>query len=153
MTGLPFPEISPFVFPDPVFGVQIPLRWYALAYIIGIVLGWRLSVAALRRPHLWAGGVAPMTPPQLEALLTWIILGIIAGGRLGYVLFYQPGYFLQNPLEIPAIWQGGMSFHGGFLGAWPMRSPWPRRRRSSWAASPTSSMPSFGAGPRRCLGA
>jgi phosphatidylglycerol:prolipoprotein diacylglycerol transferase len=57
-----------------------------------------------------------MTPPQLEALLTWIILGIIAGGRLGYVLFYQPGYFLQNPLEIPAIWQGGMSFHGGFLG-------------------------------------
>jgi phosphatidylglycerol:prolipoprotein diacylglycerol transferase len=57
-----------------------------------------------------------MTPPQLEALLTWIILGIIAGGRLGYVLFYQPAYFLQNPLEIPAIWQGGMSFHGGFLG-------------------------------------
>ncbi len=116
MTGFAFPEISPYVIPWPVGGWQIPLRWYALAYIVGILLGWRLSVAALRRPRLWAGGVAPMTPQQLEALLTWIILGIIAGGRLGFVLFYQPGYFLENPLEIPAIWQGGMSFHGGFLG-------------------------------------
>jgi phosphatidylglycerol:prolipoprotein diacylglycerol transferase len=116
MSGLPFPDISPEVFSVTLFGVTLALRWYALAYIVGIVLGWRLSVAALRRPHLWRGGVAPMTPAQLEALLTWIILGIIAGGRLGYVLFYRPGYYLQNPLEIPALWQGGMSFHGGFLG-------------------------------------
>jgi phosphatidylglycerol:prolipoprotein diacylglycerol transferase len=83
---------------------------------VGIVAGWRLSVAALRRPHLWAGGVAPMTPAQLESLLTWIIVGIIGGGRLGYVLLYQPGHFLQNPWEIPMIWTGGLSFHGGFLG-------------------------------------
>jgi phosphatidylglycerol:prolipoprotein diacylglycerol transferase len=116
MTGLPFPDISPEIFSVTVFGMTLALRWYALAYIVGIVLGWRLSVAALRRPHLWAGGSAPMTPTQLEALLTWIILGIIAGGRLGYVLFYQPGYYLSHPLEIPALWQGGMSFHGGFLG-------------------------------------
>jgi phosphatidylglycerol:prolipoprotein diacylglycerol transferase len=116
MSGLPFPDISPEVFSVTLFGVTLALRWYALAYIVGIVLGWRLSVAALRRPQLWRGGVAPMTPVQLEALLTWIILGIIAGGRLGYVLFYRPGYYLQNPLEIPALWQGGMSFHGGFLG-------------------------------------
>jgi phosphatidylglycerol:prolipoprotein diacylglycerol transferase len=116
MTGIPFPDIAPEVFSVTLFGVTLSLRWYALAYIVGILLGWRLSVLALRRQHLWAGGVPPMTPAQLEALLTWIILGIIAGGRLGYVLFYRPGHYLQNPWEIPAIWQGGMSFHGGLLG-------------------------------------
>ncbi|TNC74663.1 prolipoprotein diacylglyceryl transferase [Rubellimicrobium roseum] len=116
MTGIPFPDISPELVSVSLFGMQFALRWYALAYIVGILIGWRLSVAALRRPHLWAGGVAPMTPAQLEALLTWIILGIIAGGRIGYVLFYQPGHFLRNPWEIPMIWQGGMSFHGGFIG-------------------------------------
>ena len=113
---IPFPDISPYVIPFPVAGWQVPLRWYALAYILGIVAGWRLSVLALRRPHLWAGSRPPMTPPALEALLSWIILGIIAGGRLGYVVLYRPSYFLQNPLEIPAIWQGGMSFHGGLIG-------------------------------------
>ncbi len=112
---IPFPDISPYVLP-PIGGWQVPLRWYALAYIVGIVLGWRLSVAALRRPHLWAGGVPAMTPAQLEALLSWIILGIIAGGRLGYVVLYKPLYFLRNPWEIPAIWEGGMSFHGGLIG-------------------------------------
>lgn len=116
MTGLPFPDISPEVFSVTLFGATFALRWYALAYIVGIVLGWRLSVAALRRPHLWAGGAAPMTPAQLESLLTWIIVGIIAGGRLGYALLYQPVHYLQNPLEILMLWTGGMSFHGGFLG-------------------------------------
>ena len=116
MTGIPFPNVSPEVFSVTLFGVTLALRWYALAYIVGIAIGWRISVAALKRPHLWAGGRAPMTPPQLEALLTWIILGIIAGGRLGYVLFYRPGHYLQNPWEIPILWEGGMSFHGGFIG-------------------------------------
>ena len=116
MTGIPFPDISPEIFSITLRGTTFALRWYALAYIVGILLGWRLSDAALKRPHLWAGSVAPMTPQQLEALLTWIILGIIAGGRLGYVLFYRPAYYLANPAEIPALWQGGMSFHGGFLG-------------------------------------
>ena len=114
-TGILFPNLSPLVFPDGLWGYGIPLRWYALAYIIGIVIGWRIAVAALNRPRLW-GGTAPMTPPQLENLLTWIIVGIIAGGRLGYVLFYNPAYYLANPLEIPILWQGGMSFHGGFIG-------------------------------------
>jgi phosphatidylglycerol:prolipoprotein diacylglycerol transferase len=116
MTGIPFPDVSPEVFSVTLFGVTLALRWYALAYIVGILIGWRISVAALKRPHLWAGGQAPMTPPLLEALLTWIILGIIAGGRLGYVLFYRPSYYLQNPWEIPILWEGGMSFHGGFIG-------------------------------------
>lgn len=116
MTGFLFPDISPYVIPWPVFGWQVPLRWYALAYIVGILLGWRLAAAALRRPWLWPRDAPPMTPAQLESLLTWIILGIIAGGRLGYVLFYRPAYYLANPLEIPAVWEGGMSFHGGLIG-------------------------------------
>ncbi|MCW8843017.1 MAG: prolipoprotein diacylglyceryl transferase [Rhodobacteraceae bacterium] len=99
-----------------MFGVDIALRWYALAYIVGIIIGWRLIVMALRRPKLWRAPGAPMDARQSEDLLTWVILGVILGGRLGYVLFYKPAYYLANPTEILVIWQGGMSFHGGFLG-------------------------------------
>ena len=97
-------------------GFDFALRWYALAYIAGIVIGWRIIVAAVQRPALWPGDRAPMTPEQVEEFLTWAVLGIVAGGRLGYALFYQPGYYLANPVEILYVWQGGMSFHGGFLG-------------------------------------
>lgn len=117
MTGsLPFPNIAPEIFSISLFGFDFALRWYALAYIVGIVLGWRLAVRAVKTPRLWRDETPVMTPSQIEDLLTWIILGIILGGRLGYVLFYQPGYYLQNPAEILAIWQGGMAFHGGLLG-------------------------------------
>lgn len=114
-------EFPPFLGPD-VFslelgGFTLALRWYALAYIAGFVIGWRLIVAALRRPHLWPGGQAPLRPEQVEALLTWIILGVILGGRLGFVMFYQPGYYLAHPAQILMVWEGGMSFHGGLLGA------------------------------------
>ena len=115
-TGLPFPDISPEIFRIAVFGFEFALRWYALAYIVGILIGWRIAHAALKRPALWRGGVPAMTTEQLEALLTWIVVGIIGGGRLGYVLLYKPGYYLQNPWEIPVLWEGGMSFHGGFIG-------------------------------------
>ncbi len=114
--AIPFPALSPEIFSVTVFGIELALRWYAMAYIVGILLGWRLAVAAARRPRLWAGDSSPLTADHLEQLLTWIIVGVISGGRLGYVLFYQPGYYLANPLEIPIIWRGGMSFHGGFLG-------------------------------------
>ncbi|MTJ03174.1 MAG: prolipoprotein diacylglyceryl transferase [Sediminimonas qiaohouensis] len=113
---IPFPDISPEIFTLPLFGMEFALRWYALAYIVGILVAWRISLAALRRPALWRAQTPPMTARQLEDLLTWVVLGIILGGRLGFVMFYQPGYYLQNPLEILRIWQGGMSFHGGFLG-------------------------------------
>ena len=115
-SAIPFPDISPDIFSITLGGMEFALRWYALAYIVGILLGWRLALVTLRRPALWPKGTAPMTGEQLEGLMTWIILGIVAGGRLGYVLFYQPGYYLQNPGEILILWQGGMSFHGGFLG-------------------------------------
>ena len=113
---LPFPDISPEIFSISLFGVEFALRWYALAYIVGIVLGWRLAVRAIKQDRLWPENSPVMTARQVEDLLTWIILGVILGGRLGYVLFYQPGYYLQNPGEILAVWQGGMAFHGGLLG-------------------------------------
>lgn len=116
IAAIPFPSLSPELFSIDIFGFHLALRWYALAYIAGILLGWRFTIMTIRRPALWQGSQPPMTAQQIEDLLTWIILGIIIGGRLGYVLFYQPGYYLANPGEIPIIWQGGMSFHGGFLG-------------------------------------
>ncbi|MGZ9811510.1 prolipoprotein diacylglyceryl transferase [Pseudoroseicyclus sp. H15] len=116
MTGIPFPDISPEIFSIDLGGFHFALRWYALAYIVGMVIGWRILVAALRRPALWARNTPPMRPEATETLLTAIVLGVIGGGRLGYVLFYQPGYYLSHPLEIIRIWDGGMSFHGGFLG-------------------------------------
>lgn len=113
--AIPFPEISPEVFSITLGGRTFALYWYALAYIVGILVGWRIAVMAVNSDRVWADG-PPMTPRQVEDFLTWIILGIILGGRLGYVLFYQPAYFLANPVEIVAVWNGGMAFHGGFLG-------------------------------------
>jgi phosphatidylglycerol:prolipoprotein diacylglycerol transferase len=114
--AIPFPNLSSELFSISLFGAEFALRWYALAYIAGILIGWRIAVALVRRPKLWPGDLAPMTAAQVEELLTSVILGIIVGGRLGYVLFYQPGYYLAHPLEIPMVWTGGMSFHGGLLG-------------------------------------
>ena len=113
---LPFPNISPEVFSISVFGFELALRWYALAYIAGILIGWRMVVMTVKTPRLWIKNQPVMTPTQIEDLLTWVILGVIFGGRLGYVLFYQPSYYLQNPSEILYVWQGGMAFHGGLLG-------------------------------------
>ncbi len=112
---IPFPQISPEIFTIHLFGLSFSLRWYALAYLIGLIVGWRIIVGLMRRPALW-GGRAPMRPEQAEELLTWVVLGVVLGGRLGFVLFYEPGYYLANPGQILKLWQGGMSFHGGFLG-------------------------------------
>ncbi|MEL6209444.1 MAG: prolipoprotein diacylglyceryl transferase [Pseudomonadota bacterium] len=116
MLVLPFPQIDPALVSIEVAGVELSLRWYALAYIAGLILGWRAVVWLMRRPRLWPADRAPMTPDAPEALLTWMVLGVVLGGRLGFVLFYNPTYYLSHPLEIFAIWQGGMAFHGGFLG-------------------------------------
>jgi phosphatidylglycerol:prolipoprotein diacylglycerol transferase len=113
--AIPFPNISPEIFSINIFGFSLVLRWYAMAYIVGIAIGWQLIKAALKRPHLWRNG-PPMEVKQLEDLLTYIVIGVIGGGRLGYVFFYNPGDYLNNPLDILKIWEGGLSFHGGFLG-------------------------------------
>ena len=112
---MPFPDIDPVLVSFRLGGIEFAIRWYALAYIAGLLLGWRYVVWLCRRPALW-GGRAPMPAERADDLLTWMILGVILGGRIGYVLFYQPAYFAQNPSEILAVWQGGMSFHGGLIG-------------------------------------
>jgi phosphatidylglycerol:prolipoprotein diacylglycerol transferase len=93
----------------------IAIRWYALAYIGGIVLGWIYARSLVKKERLW-GGPAPISLPQLDDFILWVTVGIIVGGRAGYVLFYNPAFFAQHPGEIFQLWNGGMSFHGGFLG-------------------------------------
>ncbi len=93
----------------------IVIRWYALAYIGGIVLGWIYARALVKNEKLW-GGPAAMTLAQLDDFILWVTVGIILGGRTGYVLFYNLPFFIQHPAEILELWKGGMSFHGGFMG-------------------------------------
>src|SRR5260221_4552478 len=93
----------------------IAIRWYALAYIGGIVLGW-LYARALIKNEKRGGGPAPITLLQMDDFILWVTVGIILGGRTGYVLFYNLAFFIQHPAEIFELWKGGMSFHGGFLG-------------------------------------
>ncbi len=88
----------------------IALRWYALAWVAGIVIGWRYVLQLAKSPG------AAMTPKMVDDFIVWATVGIVGGGRLGYVIFYQPEFYLHNPLEILYVWQGGMSFHGGLLG-------------------------------------
>ncbi|MBN9673621.1 prolipoprotein diacylglyceryl transferase [Labrenzia aggregata] len=108
---MPFPAIEPGIH---IYG-PIVLRWYALAYIVGIVLAWRYMRALVVNDRLWAGVRRP-EPLELDDFVLWGTIGIILGGRLGYVLFYNPAYYFANPLEAFAVWTGGMSFHGGFAG-------------------------------------
>lgn len=108
--------IAPTIFMWPHFSpvlVQLgpfAIHYYALAYIVGLLIGWQLVRRTAAMPPVAATGT------QVDDFLTWATLGIILGGRLGYVLFYQPGYFFSHPARIVAVWDGGMSFHGGFLG-------------------------------------
>ena len=114
--AIPFPDLSPELFSIAIGGFEFALRWYALAYIAGILVAWWLAHRAVTNTTLWANGTPAMTREQVDDFLTWAIIGIILGGRLGFVLFYQPGFYLQNPGQILMIWQGGMAFHGGLLG-------------------------------------
>ncbi len=111
-----FPDLDPVLFSIEIGSFTLALRWYALAYIAGFIGGWWIVHRLMARSALWPGNTAPMAPASVENLLTYVIVGVILGGRLGFVLFYQPGYYLANPTEILRIWEGGMSFHGGFAG-------------------------------------
>ena len=93
----------------------IEVRWYGLAYMTGILLGWLCARAIVSNEKLWKGK-PPATITNIDDLILWVTLGIVVGGRLGYVIFYDPRFFLANPSEIPALWNGGMSFHGGLAG-------------------------------------
>lgn len=105
--------------PFDIAGMKIgplALRWYALAYIAGLLLGWRYMVSLIRTDRLWNSKNRPATEPQLDDFLFWATLGVILGGRLGYILFYKPDMIWLRPAEMIAIWHGGMSFHGGLIG-------------------------------------
>ncbi len=108
---IPFPAFDPVL----VHFGPLVIRWYALAYIVGILAGWLYVRGIIRSARLW-GGPAPLTVIDYDDFVLWATLGIILGGRLGYVLFYNPAHFAANPAEIVQLWKGGMSFHGGFLG-------------------------------------
>lgn len=112
MFVIAFPQIDPVLI---AFG-PFAIRWYALAYLAGLIIGWRLAFMIAARQTLWG----ERTPPSAEAiddLLLAVALGIVIGGRLGHVLFYEFSYYLENPLQVLAVWHGGMAFHGGLIGA------------------------------------
>ena len=120
--AIQFPDINPAALTVPAFEAlgrewgPLHLRWYALAYIVGLVLGWRWMVWLIRRDRLWAPGKPALSVTQADDFLFWATLGVILGGRLGYVLFYKPDMIWKNFFDIFQIWEGGMSFHGGLIG-------------------------------------
>lgn len=109
---LSYPNIDPIALQIGPFAI----RWYALAYLGGILLGWAYAIRLARQTPLWPAGKAPANAEQIGDFVSLVTLGIILGGRLGYVLFYNPAYYTANPVEILHVWQGGMSFHGGLIG-------------------------------------
>ncbi|HEY8033789.1 MAG TPA: prolipoprotein diacylglyceryl transferase [Methylocella sp.] len=109
--SLAYPNIDPVLI---AIG-PLPIRWYALAYIAGLVLGWAYARALTKQKAFW-GGAAPVDPLDVDDLLIYAAMGVILGGRLGYVLVYNAGFYLAHPAEIFAVWKGGMSFHGGLAG-------------------------------------
>lgn len=109
--SLAFPAIDPVL----VTIGPLPIRWYALAYITGLVLGWAYARALVKHKSFW-GSLSPPSPGDIDDFLAYAAMGVILGGRIGYVIFYNPGYYLAHPAEIFALWKGGMSFHGGLAG-------------------------------------
>jgi phosphatidylglycerol---prolipoprotein diacylglyceryl transferase len=109
---LPFPAINPVL----VQWGPLAIRWYALAYIAGLVIGWRMIRRVVKNDRYWGVAKRP-SPESIDDLLVYCAFGVIIGGRLGDVLFYDPQYYLAHPLDIFKVWQGGMAFHGGLIGA------------------------------------
>ena len=112
LAALPFPQIDPVI----VRLGPLAIHWYGLGYVVGILFAWWYSKRLVRTPHLWANNTPPMKPEDLDDFVVWAAVGVVAGGRIGYILFYDLPRYLANPLDIFAVWEGGMSFHGGMLG-------------------------------------
>ena len=147
---LPFPDIGPELFRFELGSFVIAIRWYALAYIVGLLIAWRMILVAVRNAQLWSPLSPPMNDEMVENIATWAILGVILGGRLGFVLFYQPAFYLSHPLEIFKVWQGGMSFHGGFLGV--VIGTYMFSRRHNLRLGSVSDLMALGATPGLFLG-
>jgi phosphatidylglycerol---prolipoprotein diacylglyceryl transferase len=126
--ALQFPDFDPVAVAIPALHLgsltlgPFAIRWYALAYIAGILLGWRYCEGLVRNPKLWGGKPPTATPAQVSDLILWVTFAIILGGRIGYVLFYmlvnpeQRAGLMADPAEVFEIWKGGMSFHGAAIG-------------------------------------
>ncbi len=112
LAALPFPEIDPVIVQ---FG-PLAIHWYGLAYVVGILFAWWYAKRLAADTRLWPNDIVPMKPEDLDDFLVWAAVGVVLGGRVGYILFYDFARYLANPLDIFALWQGGMSFHGGFSG-------------------------------------
>ncbi len=112
IAALPFPNIDPVI----VHLGPLAIHWYGVGYIVGILFAWWYGKRLVTNPRLWADGALPMKPQDLDDFVVWAAVGVVVGGRTGYVLFYDLPRYLANPLDIFAVWQGGMSFHGGLLG-------------------------------------
>jgi phosphatidylglycerol:prolipoprotein diacylglycerol transferase len=112
LLALPYPLINPILVEVGPFAI----RWYALSYIAGLIIGWALIRRALADETLWGGAARPSVD-SVDDLLVYCALGVIIGGRLGNVLFYDPGYYFAHPIDILKLWEGGMAFHGGLIGA------------------------------------
>ncbi|CCM76627.1 phosphatidylglycerol-prolipoprotein diacylglyceryl transferase [Rhizobium mesoamericanum STM3625] len=112
MAAMPFPEIDPIAFS---LG-PLSVHWYGLAYVAGIMLGWYYARQIAGNSKLWPGEVSPITKLQLDDFIIWVALGIVLGGRIGYILFYDLAAVIERPVRAIQIWNGGMSFHGGLTG-------------------------------------
>ncbi len=112
IAALPFPDIDPVL----VHLGPLAIHWYGLGYIVGILFAWWYAKRLVADPRLWPDGAAPMKPQDLDDFVVWAAVGVVAGGRTGYVLFYDLPRYLAHPLDVFAIWEGGMSFHGGLAG-------------------------------------
>jgi phosphatidylglycerol:prolipoprotein diacylglycerol transferase len=110
---IPFPDIDPVALR---LG-PISIKWYGLAYMAGLLLGWFYVKRLLALDRLWPGDKRPFPVDKADDLLLFMTVGVLVGGRLGNVIFYEPGYYLRQPLEIFAVWKGGMAFHGGLIGS------------------------------------
>jgi phosphatidylglycerol:prolipoprotein diacylglycerol transferase len=113
LLAIPYPVVDPVAFQIGPLSV----KWYGLAYIAGLLLGWFYIKRLLGQPRLWSGDQPPLPATNVDDLLIYMTVGVLVGGRLGYVLFYEPHYFFTHPLNIPAVWMGGMAFHGGLVGS------------------------------------
>jgi phosphatidylglycerol:prolipoprotein diacylglycerol transferase len=112
LAALPFPDIDPVI----LHIGPLAIHWYGVGYIVGILFAWWYARRLITNARLWPGGASRLKPEDIDDLLVWAAIGVVLGGRVGYVLFYDLQRYIAQPADILAVWQGGMSFHGGLLG-------------------------------------
>ena len=130
LAALPFPAIDPVI----VRIGPLAIHWYGLGYVVGILFAWWYARRLVENGRLWTGGRSPVSAVDIDDFLIWAAAGVVLGGRLGYILFYDFARYAQNPADILAVWQGGMSFHGGLAGVTVAMILFARRRGfSAWS--------------------